>query len=451
MATTSLVDYLSEKLYSLSSKMWSNPFQPSSTSFLMNGNTKQYDLTAMFGEIRDKNEYQQIPFHPTYPFLPLHRFATGIFGGFKSLKGLDKPNSLKNYMAEKGVSPYLFNFISESYQSKYWPSDSSVMLPDSNFPNPVKESVFDELQKVNQNKDNMMKDKAANPQVMEVTVNISHLPTKEKSKLPNLNPSVSPSVRLNIELAHRKTKEMSKRSKRRRRRQKKNEQLNNSSTSASDDDGADVECVVADNICSLSKNPDFECSLSVTHTVQLSPRNSFLIPVISDSDDDSEWETFSKKEISAVNDLSSSEIDTNSSSSNSSPVKCKNSKPSSFIPVDCSVHVSSIISFVVPEDDSDDDSDWDTCETNAFSGDTDLELSGLYFNNLCMPQSYYKNEYNSDVFKEDPIERLQQRTTIIEANNKWNKLESGQKSNTPSKVFHNFVSFGISFSVHINY
>ena len=425
--------------------MWGNSFQPSSTSFLMNGNIKQYDLSAMFGEVRDKSEYQST-IHPTYSFLPLHRFATGILGGLRQLNTSDKPNNLMSYMTEKGLSPHLFNFISDPYRPKHELYDSSIMLSESKFLNPVIESVLSELFNVNQKTEAMKKEKVCNSQKMEMTVDVNHLPAKGKSTVMKENCGISPTMRLNIELAHRKTKEISKRSKRRRRRQKKNEQLiisNSTSPSASSDDDVDNECVspVTDNVCFLSKSPDFECTLSVTHTVQLSPRNSFLIPVISDCDDDSEWETFDEREISVASNVSSSETDTNSSS-NSSPIKCENLKSSSFMPVDCSVHLSSIISFVVPEDDSDDDSDWDTCETSTFLENTDFELPGLYFNNLCMPQSYNKNECNAEImFKEDPEDRLQQRTVILEANNKWNELDDGKKYKTATKVLSQYFMF----------
>lgn len=454
MATASLVDYLSEKFYSLSSKMWGSSLQPSSTSFLMSGNSnlQQYDLSAVLGEVRDKIDYQ-IAINPTYQFLPLHRFTTGIFGGLKMLNGLYKPNNYMSYtnMTEKGFLPYSFNSVSDSYRPKCGPYDSSLMSSDSKSPNPAKESVLSESCTRSQKTDTMKKEKVFNPQVIEMTVDVSHLPTEEKCGTVKENSDISPTVRLNIELAHRKTKEMSKRSKKRRRRQKKSEQLNvSNSTSASDDEDASNECsAVTDSVCFLSKSPDFGCTLSVTQTIQFSPRNSFLIPVTSDSEDDSEWETFEKIEISAANSESSSEINSgdSSSSSNSSPVKCESLKSSSFKP---SVHVSSFISFVVPEDDSDDDdSDWDTCETSISPENTEFELSGLYFTTLCAPQSYYKykNDCNSDFTSEaDSEEKLQQRADILEANSKWNNLDS-QASKSASKVpiLKIFVCFSALF------
>lgn len=438
MASASFVDYLSEKFYSLSSKMWGSSLQPSSTSFLMSGNSnlQQYDLSAMFGEVRDKIDYQ-IAINPTYQFLPLHRFTTGIFGGLKILNGLYKPNNYMN-MTEKGLSPYLFNSVSDSYRPKCEPHDSSLASPDSKSLNPTKESVLGESCIRNKKTETMKKEKVFNPQVTEMAVDVSQLPSEEKCGPVKENCDISPTVRLNIELAHRKTKEMSKRSKKRRRRQKRSEQLNvsNSTSTSSDDEAANSECsAVTDSVCFLSKSPDFGCTVSVTQTIQFSPRNSFLIPVTSDSEDDSEWETFEKIEISAANSESSSEINSgdSSSSSNSSPVKCKSLKSSSFKP---SVHVSSIISFVVPEDDSDDDSDWDTCETSTFPEYTDFELSGLNFTSLCIPQSYYKHksDCNSDFTTEvDSEERLQQRADVLEANTKWNNLD-GQTPKSASKV-----------------
>lgn len=447
MATASLVDYLSEKFYSLSSKMWGSSLQPTSSSFLMSGNSnlQQYDLSAVLGEVRDKIDYQ-IAINPTYQFLPLHRFTTGIFGGLKILSGLNKPNNYMN-MTEKVFPPYLFNSVSDSYRPKCGPYDSSLVSHDSKSPNPAKESVLSESCIMSQKTDTMKKEKSFNPQVIEMTVDVNHLPTEEKCGTVKENCDITPTVRLNIELAHRKTKEMSKRSKKRRRRQKKSEQLNvSSSTSASDDEDANNECSpVTDSVCFVSKSPDFGCTLSVTQTIQFSPRNSFLIPVTSDSEDDSEWETFEKIEISAANSESSSEINSgdSSSSSNSSPIKCKSLKSSSFKP---SVHVSSIISFVVPEDDSnDDDSDWDTCETSTFPENTDdFELSGLYFTTLCTPQSYYKSDCNSDFTSEaDSEEKLQQRADLLEANSKWNNLDS-QTPKSASKV--PIVKFFVCFS-----
>lgn len=465
MSSASLVDYLAEKLYSYSSKMRGDSYQPSISSFLMNGsNSHFHDLPQLLGEFKE-NAFHGETAHPNSPFQPLFR-PFRLLGGLRYFHDMDKPSYFSNYHSENWVfSPHLFSLVSESYRYRNSHIDSAL----------ISSAKMVLRSDSNQDKDTMLTNSSApchhsesevfkaicdapcQPSESEVIKAVSDPPASEKTKMlvdithsptaknvsAEVKCDISHSLRLNLELTQRKTKEMNKRSKKRRRRQKKNEQVSvSSSTSTSDDDAdSELQSSVTSSVF-LSENPTFECTLSVTHTVQMSPcKSSFLIPVESNSDDDTDWETIDIEELSS-NSIASSGSERTSdglSSSDSSPVKSERSDSASSSPIKCTFQVSrSLMSFVAPESDSDDDdnSDWDSCETAVFTEDAEFEFTGLFLTNLCVPQTLTsQSDFDSYTPQQECNEIVKLRADLLEANKKWNEFsEKSAKPKSASKV-----------------
>lgn len=452
MSSTSLLDYFADKIHSYSTKMRGDSLLHYNTSFLLPANsTPQHDPVRILNDLREygilENPHRTMIINQVLEEL-------GAYQSLRHLHNMGRNEIFSSINTNTIFSPHFLNLMNALNSFCFKSLFDKPFVPYSSSITGNMNSYFSRTHPIDLVTDSDLK-KNCNLPVISEDSKMSPSDTGACSSLPaalkqidtnGKKCNMSASLKLNLKLANRKTKQMNRRSRNRRRRQKKGMHVHASSASSLSDDGdykndcdSNVKCPVSGSVSFVAESQSFECTVSFQHNVQIpSLVSSFVVPVESDSEDDSDWESYDEEDCVSENNCEVSSMHGVSSSES-----CSSTSDSSDYSVSDDEVKSCGFSFVVPvgssseeDDDEDDwsdndedDDDWDTCNTSDLPDVTEFEFTGLFVTNLC---SFRKVPAVVDC-EPETAECLQIRKEVLDANKKWNELKDVEK-NSASKV-----------------